>query len=138
MASIRFIQCREKKKGHTYLVSLDCSRICAILYIFEVVKATFRLCSFFSSLSYDLHTVSQKRFSLPSLAQSTIIPKTFSKPCESLVEMTRDGNCCEDQFFQFRHYQVVKTSFCIGFSICLLCKHLLLNVFRGLHLPNPK
>ena len=91
MESIRFIQCREKKKRHTYLVSLDCSRICAILDIFEVVDATFRLGSLFSSLSY-LHTVSQKRFSLPSLAQSTIIAKTF---CESLVEMTHDGNCCE-------------------------------------------
>ena len=78
MESIRFIQCREKKKRHTYLVSLDCSRICAILDIFEVVDATFRLCSFFPSLSY-LHTVSQKRFSLPSLAQSRIMAKTFSE-----------------------------------------------------------
>lgn len=49
--------------------------------------------------------------------------------------MTHDGNCCEDQFFQFRYYKVVKTSFCLGFSICFLCKHLPLNVFRGLHLP---
>ena len=69
---------REKKKRLTYLVSLDCSRICAILDIFEVVDATFRLFSFFPSLSY-LHTVSQKRFSLPSLAQSRIMAKTFSE-----------------------------------------------------------
>ena len=78
MESIRFMQCREKKKRHTYLVSLDCSRICAILVIFEVADATFRLFSLFPSLSY-LHTVSQKRFSLPSLAQSRIMAKTFSE-----------------------------------------------------------
>ena len=73
MESIRFIQCGEKKKA-TYLPRIAC----AILDIFEVVDATFRLCSFFPSLSY-LHTVSQKRFSLPSLAQSRIMAKTFSE-----------------------------------------------------------
>ena len=37
------------------------------------------------------------------------------------VAMRHDGNCCED-FLMFRHFQVVKSSFCLRFSIFLLCK----------------
>ena len=51
--------------------------------------------------------------------------------------MTHDGNCCE-VFLQFRHSQVVKSSFCLYFSIFLLGKQLLLNFFRDFHLLNPK
>ena len=51
--------------------------------------------------------------------------------------MTLDSNCCED-FLLFRHSQDVKNSFCLCFSIFLLCKQLLLNIFRSFHLLNPK
>ena len=56
---------------------------------------------------------------------------------QSLVAMTLDSNCCED-FLLFRHSQDVKNSFCLCFSIFLLCKQLLLNFFRSFHLLNPK
>ena len=52
---------------------------------------------------------------------------------ESLVEMTRDGNCCED-FLWFRLCQVVKNSFCLHVTIFLLCKQLLLTVFSRVSL----
>ena len=52
---------------------------------------------------------------------------------ESLVVMTHIGNCCEN-FLQFRHSQVIKNSFCLHFSIFLLCKQLLLNFLPGFHL----
>ena len=51
------------------------------------------------------------------LAQSRKMAKRFCKTA-SLVAMTHDGNCCED-FLQFGHSQVVKSSFkfCLRFSI---------------------
>ena len=51
--------------------------------------------------------------------------------------MIRNGNYCEE-FFQFRHFQVVKNSFCLSLSAFLTGKKLLLNCFRGLHLLNPE
>ena len=73
-----------KEKRQACLVSLDCSRICASLGVFQVTNATLRLCFFFSSL-YFLQTVSRKRFSAPSLVKRRIIAKTFCETA-SLVQ----------------------------------------------------
>ena len=82
-----FFTINRKGKRQTYLVLLVCSRICARLSIFQVITL---LHCFFFFLYLTCIQFLRVRISTPSLAQSTIIAKT----CESLVEMTHDGNCC--------------------------------------------
>ena len=128
--SIRVIQ-NEQKRGNDIL-ALYRLTVQGFVPVYTFLS---RLYFFFSSLSY-FYTVSPKRFSTPSLAKSRIIAKTFQN-YEFLVAIRHDGNCCKD-FFQFRHFQVVKHSFFLGFSAFLTGKKLLLNGFRGLHLRNPE
>ena len=104
----------------SYHVTVRAS-ICATL---QVTKATFRPSFFFSSLSY-LHTVYPESFSTP-FPENRIIAKTFPNLC---VSMTSYGKFYKE-FFQMRHFQVVKnTHDCLGFSTFLICKHFPLNFF---------
>ena len=85
---------------------------------FFATSATYRLCFLFFSLSY-LCTVSLKCVSTYSEQSNG---ENILQNSESLVAMTHDGNCCEDFLYFYRHSRVVKSSFCLHFSICLLCK----------------
>ena len=94
--------------------------ICATL---QVTKATFRPSFFFSSLSY-LHTVYPESFSTP-FTENRIIAKTFPN---LRVSMTSYGKFYKE-FFQMRYFQVVKNSYCLGFSAFLIDRQLTLNFF---------
>ena len=91
-----------------------------------------------SFLVYLLYTVSVKSFSMPSLAQSRIITKKFSKlgvSCSDDAVMKHNGNSCED-ILLFRHSQIVKNSFCLLFLHLFRCNYLLFNFSQGFRLLN--
>ena len=94
--------------------------ICATL---QVTKATFRPSFFFSSLAY-LHTVYPESFSTPFI-ENRIIAKSFPN---LRVSMTSYGKFYKE-FFQMRYFQVVKNTYCLGFSTFLICNQLPLNIF---------
>ena len=113
-------QKRKKTNTHTCLVPNDCSRIYASLVIFEVQKRYFSsllLLFFFMLLACSFL---EKFFNVFSCSKQNSGVNILQNS-ESLVTMTHDGNCCEDYLY-FRHSQVVNGSFCLRFSIFLLCK----------------
>ena len=126
MESISIVQWRERKKLYIYIyipasyhVTVRWS-ICATL---QVTKATFRPSFFFSSLAY-LHTVYPESFSTPFI-ENRIIAKSFPN---LRVSMTSYGKFYKE-FFQMRYFQVVKNTYCLGFSTFLICNQLPLNFF---------
>ena len=119
MESIFFIQLSRKKPDiHTCLVPLDCSRICAIFRHSLSPKRYISSLLLLFSLSY-LFTVSSKSFQRLSCSKQNN-GERFGKKA-SLVVDAMATSCCED-FLYFRHSQVVKSFFCLRFSIFLLCK----------------
>ena len=97
--------------------------ICATL---QVTKATFRPSFFFSSLAY-LHTVYPESFSTPFI-ENRIIAKSFPN---LRVSMTSYGKFYKE-FFQMRYFQVVKNTYCLGFSTFLISLAKSENVFFNL------
>ena len=106
---------------YTCLVPRDCSRI--DLCYFTSYKSYFSsllLLFFFILLTYSLSA----NFSTP-FPENRIIAKTFPN---LRVSMTSYGKFFKE-FFQMRHFQVVKKTYCLGFSTFLICKQFPLNFF---------
>ena len=105
-------QKRKKTHTHTCLIPLDCLRICASLGSINVQNANFRLCFFFFSLSY-LYTVS---FIFQRLCfQQNFAKQRVSYRWHTLATVVKIS--CSLGILKF-----LKTSFCLRFSIFLLCK----------------
>ena len=104
-----------KNDTHSPIVPLDCSRI-----FFLSPKCFFLSRFFFSSLSWLYSWSFFETFFNFFTRSRQNDGENILQNSEPLVAMTHDCNCCED-FLQFRHSQVVKNSFCLRFSIFLLC-----------------
>ena len=127
---------RKNTDTHTCHVPFDCmfEDLCQFRHFLSPKRyfqsLLFHL--FFILLVYSFFEMFFKVFFF-FFAQSRVMAKTFYKTA-SLSFMTHDGNCCERISCQLGHSQVVKSTFCLRFSIFLLCKQLLLNLFRSFHL----
>ena len=62
------------------------------------------------------------------------MPKTFLKLRVSRSDDTM-ATVVKTFFFQFRHFQIVENTLCLGLSVFLTCKELLLNFFLFWKIP---
>ena len=91
-------QKRKKIDIHTFLVPLDCSKICASLGLFGPRRyiSSLLLPFFFILLVYSTSFL-EKFFNTFSCSKQNINDsENILQNSESLVAMTHDGNCCED------------------------------------------
>ena len=115
----------ERGKSYIYIYLPRTTWLFEVRFVplYKLQKLLFVPPSASSSLSY-LHTVYPKSFSTP-FTENRIIAKTFPN---LRVSMTSYGKFYKE-FFQMRYFQVVKNTYCLGFSTFLICNQLPLNFF---------
>ena len=122
MESISIVQWRERKKQHIYIPASYHlpvrGSICAAL---QVTKATFRPSFFFFFFILLTYSLSEKFFNV-------FCQKQNNRENVSKFTMTSYGKFYKE-FFQMRHFQVVKNSYCLGSSAFLIYRQLTLNFF---------